>query len=62
MSSDPARGSEDVARSARRPVGMRTAGEVAKALELERTVDGARLAQMAESGELKMTARRYNAA
>ena len=40
---------------------MRTAGELAKALALERTVDGARLVQMAKRGELKMPTRRYNA-
>ena len=41
---------------------MRTAGEVAEALELERTVAGTRVMQMATSGELKMAARRYSAA
>ena len=41
---------------------MRTAGEVAKALDLERTVAGTRVMQMATSGELMMAARRYNAA
>jgi hypothetical protein len=41
---------------------MRTAGEVAKALDLERTVAGTRAMQMATSGELKMAARRHNAA
>ncbi len=39
-----------------------TAGDVAKALYLERTVTGTRLVQMAKSGELKMAARRYKAA
>ncbi len=39
-----------------------TAGDVAKALDLERTVTGTRLVRMAESGELKMAARRYKAA
>lgn len=41
---------------------MRTAGEVAKALDPERTVSGTRLVQMAKSGELKLAACRYNAA
>ena len=36
-----------------------TAGDVAKALDLERTVTGTRLVQMAASGELQMSARRY---
>ena len=39
-----------------------TAGDVAKALDLERTVTGTRLAQMAKGGELKLAARRYKAA
>ena len=41
---------------------MRTAGKVPNALDLERTVTETRLVQMARSGELKMTARRYIAA
>jgi hypothetical protein len=41
---------------------MRTAGDVAKALELERTVADTRGVQMANSSELKMVARRYKAA
>jgi hypothetical protein len=41
---------------------MRTAGEAAKALDLERTVAGTRLVQLATSGELTMAARRHNAA
>ena len=39
-----------------------TAGDVAKALDFERTVPGTRLVRMAESGELKMAACRYQAA
>ena len=39
-----------------------TAGDVAKALDLERTMTGTRLVQMAKSGELKMAARRYKEA
>jgi hypothetical protein len=35
---------------------------VAKALELERTVAGTRVMQMATSGVLKLAARRYKAA
>lgn len=38
-----------------------TAGDVAKALDLERTVTGSRLVQMAKGGELQMSARRYKA-
>jgi hypothetical protein len=38
---------------------MCTAGEAAKALDLERTVAGTRLVQMATSGEVRMAARRY---
>ena len=41
---------------------MCTAGSVPEALDLERTVTETRLVQMARSGELKMAARRYNAA
>jgi hypothetical protein len=41
---------------------MRTAGEAAKALDLERTVAGTRLVQMARSGELKLAASSYRAA
>ena len=48
--------------AARRPVGMRTAGEVAEALDLERIVAGTRMVQMVKRGELKMAARRYKAA
>ena len=40
---------------------MRSAGDVARALDFERTVTGTRLVRMAESGELKMAARRYKA-
>jgi hypothetical protein len=35
---------------------------MAKALDLDRTVTGRRLVQVAGSGELKMAACRYNAA
>ena len=38
-----------------------TAGDVAKALDPERTVTGTRLVEMAASGELQMAARRYKA-
>ena len=41
---------------------MRTAGKVSEALDLERTVTETCLVQLARSGELKMAARRYNAA
>ena len=41
---------------------MRTAGDVARALDFERTVTGTRLVRMADSGELKMASRRYQAA
>ena len=41
---------------------MRTAGKVPQALDLERTVAGTRLVQMATSGELKLAARRFKAA
>jgi hypothetical protein len=41
---------------------MRTAGEVAKALGVERTVAGTRLVPMVKRGELKRAARRHRAA
>ena len=41
---------------------MRTAGKVPEALDFERTVTETRWVQMTGSGELKMAARRYNAA